>query len=547
MARAGQETGGTVEQHEVVIIGAGLTGIYQLYRLVELGMDVTVIEAAEDLGGTWFHNRYPGCRFDSESYTYGYSFSKELLDEWNWSEHFAPQPETLRYLNHVAEKFDLRRHMQFGCKVERAVYDEDSRTWALHLVGGREIACRFLVTAIGVLSSPTMPRIEGMDQFGGQSFHTYNWPHEPVELAGKRVAVIGTGATGVQLIGAIADKVDQLYVFQRRPNWCAPLHNRAISEAEMADIRARYDEIFERCRQTAGGFIHGIDRRKSFEVPEAERYAFFEELYASSGFRIWQGNFRDVLMDEAANAEFSEFVANKIRERVKDPALAEKLIPKDHGFGTRRVPMETNYYEAYNRDNVHLVDISETPIASVTETGIRTTERDYDVDLIVYATGFDAMTGAFDRIEIVGAGGQTLRDKWSASPSTYLGLQTAGFPNLVMLAGPQAGSGFTNFGRGVEETVDWTTALLAHAHANGITSVEPTEQAEREWVGHVSDMYDLLLLGKVSSWFTGYSPNVEGRGKDSARRLVVYNGGAPRYRKRLAEVAERDYEGFVLS
>jgi cation diffusion facilitator CzcD-associated flavoprotein CzcO len=528
----------------VVIIGAGLTGIYQLYRLLELGMDVTVLEAAEDLGGTWYRNRYPGCRFDSESYTYGYSFSRELLDEWDWSEHFAPQPETLRYLNHVADKFDLRRHMQFGCRVESAVYDEDAHRWTVHLADGRSLRSRYVVTAIGVLSTPVMPRIDGIDRFGGQWFHTYHWPHEPVELAGRRVAVIGTGATAVQLIAEIADKVGELFVFQRRPNWCAPLHNGRISPEEMADIRARYDEIFAQCRKTPGGFIHDPVRTKQFDVPEAERYAFFEELYASSGFRIWQGNFRDVLMDEAANDEFSAFVAAKIRERVKDPVVAEKLIPKDHGFGTRRVPMETNYYEAYNRDNVHLVDLNDTPLECVTETGLRTTERDYDVDLIVYATGFDAMTGAFDRIEFVGVGGRRLRDKWADGPSTYLGLQTAGFPNLIMLAGPQAGSGFTNFGRGVEETVDWTTELLRHLRDGGHTSIDVSPEAEDAWVDHVRDMYDLLLLGKVSSWFTGFNSNVEGHDK---MRLVVYNGGAPRYRKHLTEVAANGYDGFVMA
>jgi cation diffusion facilitator CzcD-associated flavoprotein CzcO len=532
-----------VEHHEAIIIGAGLTGIYQLHRLLEAGMDALVVEAADDLGGTWYRNRYPGCRFDSESYTYGYSFSQELLDEWDWSEHFAAQPETLRYLNHVADRFDLRRHMRFGCKVDAAVYDDDARTWTVQLADGRELTCRFLITAIGVLSAPTMPRLEGMDRFRGESFHTYYWPHEPVELTGKKVAVIGTGATAVQLIAEVADKVEELFVFQRRPNWCAPLHNRKIGPEEMARIRASYDEIFEQCRKTPGGFIHNPDRRKMSEVPENERYEFFEDLYASSGFRIWQGNFRDVLMDEAANAEFTAFVADKIRGRVKDPVVAEKLIPTDHGFGTRRVPMETNYYEAYNRDNVHLVDLNETPIDCVTETGLRTTDRDYDVDVIVYATGFDAMTGAFDRIDFIGADGQKLREKWADGPSTYLGLQTAGFPNLIMLAGPQAGSGFTNFGRGVEETGDWTTALLVHLRDHGHTRIEPTPEAEAAWGVHVKEMYDLLLLGKTKSWFTGYNSNVEGHDKP---RYVVYNGGAPRYRKHLTEVADNDFQGFAI-
>ncbi len=327
-----------MEEHDVVIIGAGLTGIYQLYRAREMGFDVAVLEAADGLGGTWYHNRYPGCRFDSESYTYGYSFSKELLDEWHWTEHFSSQPENLKYLNHVADKFDLRPHMQFGCKVRSATFDESDNRWTLQTADDRTVRCRFLITAVGVLSAKTMPRLEGIDSFAGTWFHTYDWPHEPLDLTGKRVAVIGTGATAVQLIPMVAASVSELFVFQRHPNWCAPLHNAHIGEAEMADIRARYDEIFEQCRLTPGGFIHMPDRRHPAEVPEKDRYAFYEELYASSGFRIWQGNFLDVLMKESANEEFSEFVANKIRERVKDPVKAELLIPKDHGFGTRRIP-----------------------------------------------------------------------------------------------------------------------------------------------------------------------------------------------------------------
>ena len=538
-----------MEHHEVIIIGAGISGIYQLYRLLEADIDVTVLDANDDLGGTWYKNRYPGARFDSESYTYGYSFSKDLLAEWSWSEHFAPQPETLKYLNYVADKFDLRPYMQFGCQVETAEYDEPNRIWRVRLRGDRELSCRFLVTAIGILSAPTMPRISGIDTFRGVSFHTFDWPSEPLDLTGKRVGIIGTGATAVQIIGEIAERVGHLTVFQRRPNWCAPLHNRLITDDEQVTIKATYDDIFARCRESAGGFIHRADRRRLHEVPESERYEFFEELYASSGFRIWQGNFRDVLMDEPANAEFSAFVANKIRERVNDPVLAEKLIPTDHGFGTRRVPMETNYYEAFNRDNVLLVDINETPIECVTERGIQTSDGEYEFDIIVYATGFDAMTGAFDRMEFIGVGGRRLRDKWRDGPSTYLGVQTAGFPNLLMLAGPQAGSGFTNFGRGTEESVDWTTGFIRYLRDNGYTSVDSEPAAEDEWVEHVKDMYDLLLLGKARSWFTGFNPNVDGfdRPLHDAPRLVVYNGGAPRYRKRLAAVADNSYEGFILA
>ncbi|HTR60943.1 MAG TPA: NAD(P)/FAD-dependent oxidoreductase, partial [Candidatus Binataceae bacterium] len=313
--------------YEVIVVGAGVAGIYQIKLLADLGIDATVLDTAGDLGGTWYRNRYPGARFDSESYTYGYSFSKELLDEWHWNERFSSQPENLRYLNYVADKFDLRKYMQFHCKVESAHFDETSDVWRLKIDDGRELTCRFLVMAVGLLSIPTPPRIKGMENFKGQSFHTFYWPKEPVEMAGKRVAVIGTGATGIQVIAEIADKVGDLTVFQRRPNWSAPLNNGPISEAEMAEIRARYDEIFKTCARTPGGFEHEPDRRGFYEVSREERLALWDKLYNSPGFAIWLRNFREIFTDEKANAEFSEYVANRIRQRVKDPAVAEKLIP----------------------------------------------------------------------------------------------------------------------------------------------------------------------------------------------------------------------------
>ena len=530
-------------QHEAIIIGAGVCGIYQLYRLLELGIDVTVLEAGGAPGGTWYWNRYPGCRFDSESYTYGYSFSKELLEEWDWSEHFAGQPETLRYLAHVVEKFDLRKHMQFNVMVECAEFDDDASSWALSLSDGRTLTTRFLLTAIGMLSAPTMPTIEGVDSFEGKGYHTYYWPHEEVTFEGKRVAIIGTGATAVQIIPEIAPKAVELKVFQRRPNWCAPLHNGPIEEDEMAKIRARYDKIFARCKITPGGFIHGPDRRKFEDVSEEDRLAFWEELYASPGFGVWIGNFRDVLVDADVNAIFTKFIAEKIRQRVDDPVVAEKLIPKDHGFGTRRVPLETGYYEAYNRDNVQLVDINDTPIERITPKGIRTSATEHEVDMIIYATGFDAITGAFDRIEFKGVGGRKLGEKWIDGPVTYLGLQVTGFPNLLTLAGPQGGSVATNFPRGIEEAVDWATALIIHMQENGYSRIEATQEAEDEWTEHVKETYSYSLLPTAKSWFTGYNSNVAGHDK---LRYMIYNGGAPRFRRWLTEVAENGYHGFVL-
>ncbi|MGR8919536.1 MAG: flavin-containing monooxygenase [Gammaproteobacteria bacterium] len=532
--------------YEVIIIGAGVAGIYQIKRLTDMGVNATVLEAAPDLGGTWYHNRYPGARFDSESYTYGYSFSRELLDEWHWKERYSSQPENLRYLNFVADKFDLRRHMQFNCQVDAAHFDEAENLWRLRLADGRTLTCRFVIMALGLLSAPTMPRVEGIDDFKGESFHTFHWPHEPVELAGKRVGIIGTGATAIQVIAEIADKVGELTVFQRRPNWAAPLNNSLISDEEMADIRSRYDEIFATCARTPGGFEHEPDRRGFYEVSREERLALWDKLYDEPGFGIWLRNFVEIFVDEEANAEFSEYIADRIRQRVHDPEVAEKLIPRDHGFGVQRVPLETHYYEAYNRDNVHLVDLKETPIERITENGVRTTERDYEFDIIVYATGFDAITGAFDRIDIRGVGGESLKAKWDAACQTYLGLMIHGFPNLFMPSGPQSGSASTNFPRGIEIGVNWCTDLLEYVWQHDYTRVEATAAAERRWTEHVEKMYSTMLMRKAKSWFTGYNSNVAGH--EAGRvRYFVYNGGTPKFVKTISEVAEKGYEGIEMS
>jgi len=531
-----------MKHHEVIVIGAGVAGIYQIKRLADLGIDATVLEAGGDLGGTWQWNRYPGARFDSESYTYGYSFSRELLDEWHWKERFSGQPENLRYLNHVADKFGLRQYMQFNCRVEAAHYDEAQNLWHLRTGDGRALTCRFLILTLGLLSIPTLPRLEGMASFKGQSFHTFDWPHEPVEMAGKRVAVIGTGATGIQVIGEIADKVGDLTVFQRRPNWSAPLNNGPISDAEMADIRRRYDEIFATCARTPGGFEHEPDRRGFYEVTREERLALWDKLYDERGFGIWLRNFREIFTDEKANAEFSEYIAGRIRRRIKDPKVAEKLIPRDHGFGVQRVPMETNYFEAFNRPNVRLVDISETPLVRVTETGLRTTERDYEFDIIVYATGFDAITGSFDRIDIRGLGGRKLKDKWAHGPQTFLGVQVEGFPNMFMLMGPHTALG--NIPRSIEYNVEWIRDLLGYMDERGLSVADARREAVDEWTGFVKKKGEGLLSNEVDSWMTGVNKNVAGRHK---RTFMAYAGGAPKYRQKCDEVVAQGYDGFTLA
>jgi cation diffusion facilitator CzcD-associated flavoprotein CzcO len=533
--------------YDAIIIGAGISGMYQLHRLRALGMRVRVLEAGTGVGGTWYWNRYPGARFDSESYSYQYSFSKELLDEWNWSEHFAPQPETLRYLNYVADKFDLRRDIQFKTRVTAAHYDDKTRSWTVTAQDGGTYKGRFLITAIGPLSAPTLPRIEGRDSFKGEAYHTGLWPHHPVTFEGKRVAVIGTGATGVQTISEVAKTAKTLTVFQRRPNWCKPLHNAKIDAAANAKIKASYDDIFKRCRESFACFLHNTDPRNTFDVSAEEREAFLEKQYATPGFALWMGNFKDMMTNREANAVISDFVARKIRERVKDPKVAEMLIPKDHGFGTRRVPMETKYFEVYNQPNVELVSIVDTPVKRITEKGIETqtldgkTARAFDFDMIIYATGFDAITGAFDRIDIRGTGGQRLKDKWTPGPQTFLGLQVEGFPNMMMHMGPHTALG--NIPRSIEYSVDWITGLIGHMHDNKLTRVDPRPEAVVGWTEFVHEKGQGLLSNEVDSWMTGINQNVEGK---QTRIIARYSGSAPDFRKRADEVAAKGYPELAL-
>jgi cation diffusion facilitator CzcD-associated flavoprotein CzcO len=533
---------GSAPDFDAVIIGAGVAGLYQLYKLRRLGLNVRVFETGSGVGGTWYWNRYPGARFDSESYTYAYSFSPELLREWNWQERFAGQPETERYLNHVADRFDLRRDIQFNSRVAAAHFDEDRRAWHVMLEDGRGYDTRFLITAIGVLSAPTMPRIPGVESFRGQSFHTHYWPKEPVGFAGKRVGLIGTGATAVQAITEIAKTVGHLTVFQRTPNWCAPLHNAPIPGDEMDRIRASYDEIFARCNESPGCFIHKPDPRGTFEVSPEEREAFWEKLYGEPGFGIWQGNFRDILTNREANALLSDFIARKIRQRVKDPVLAKKLIPKNHGFGTRRVPLESGYYEVYNQPNVRLVEINETPIERITPSGIRTSDAEYEFDMIIYATGFDAITGTFDRIDIRGADGVSLKEKWRDGPQTYLGVLVEGFPNMLMVMGPHAALG--NFPRAVEYNVDWVTDLIRHARECGATRIEATPAGVARWTDHVKATGEGLLFNEIDSWMTGVNRNVEGK---QTRKIMRYSGGHPAFREHCDAVVSGGYREVALS
>lgn len=529
--------------YDVVVIGAGISGLYQLYCLRKAGFRVCVLERGTGVGGTWYWNRYPGARFDSESYSYAYSFSEELLEEWNWSEHFASQPEILRYLEYVASRFSLLENIRFSCEVTKAQYIDETTHWKLTLSNGSTVTTRVLITALGILSEPTFPNIEGIDSFSGDSFHTALWPKTPVEFKGKNVAVIGTGASGVQTIQEIAATVRHLTVFQRRPNWCAPLNNSPIGLDEMKDIKANYNDMFDLCSESHGGFIWTLDPRGTFEVNPKERMSFWEDLYASRGMSIWQGNFRDVLSDTNANKALSDFMASKIRQRIRDPEVAELLIPKDHGFGTRRVPLETRYYEAYNRRNVDLVDLNRNPIIRISSKGVLTSEKEHKVDMIIYATGFNAITGSFDRIDIRGLSSQALKDKWDSDLETFLAVQVLNFPNLFMINGPQGLGG--NHPQNIEYSVEWVTSLLEHMRSGNLERVEPSISGVKSWSEHIRAKSESALANNIDSWMTGINTNVPGKDK----RVIGfrYGGSVQSYRMLCDSVAEGGYKEMVFS
>ncbi len=528
------------DHYDAIIIGAGISGMYMSHKLRELGMSFRVFEAGTGVGGTWYWNRYPGARFDSESYSYAYSFSDEILDEWEWSEHFAAQPETLRYLNFVADKLDLRHDIEFSTRIVAASYDEASNTWEVETEQGKRARATFLITAIGPLSVPYVPAFKGIDTFKGQSFHTGSWPHEPVDLRGKRVGIIGTGATAVQVITEIAKTVGYLTVFQKEPNFCVPLRNKPIDAETQKELKANAKKIFDQCKATFGQFIHGFDERSALEVSPEEREAFFEKLYAEPGFALWLSNYHDIFSSREANDLITEFVSEKIRERIDDPEVAAKLIPKDHGFGTKRVPMESGYYEVYNQDNVLLVDVNENPIEYITEKGVQCRDGEYEFDLIIYATGFDAVTGGFMKMDIRGVDGQSLRDKWADGPRTYLGLQTAGFPNLMTIVGPHNGGTFCNIPRCIEQNVEWVADLLRYMRDHDYHRISATPEAEDAWTEHVYDAVSETLIPETDSWFIG--ANIPGKKKT----FLMYAGGMPTFRERCDEVAANGYEGFAL-
>jgi cation diffusion facilitator CzcD-associated flavoprotein CzcO len=523
---------------DVLVVGAGITGIYQLYRAREAGFSAQLVEAGDGVGGTWFWNRYPGARFDSESYTYAYLFSKELFDEWEWQEHFAEQPETERYLNHVVDRFDLRRHMRFGVKVTAAEYDDSSGTWTVARSDGAEIRTRFLVAATGVLSVPFFPDVPGRDNFRGESHHTARWPSTPVDFAGKRVAVIGTGSSGVQLIPLIADEVASLTVYQRSANWCTPLNNSPITPEEQAQLRADFDAMRETLNTSPSGFLHPTHDRATYDDSKEERLEFYEKMWQSRGFSKLTSHYTDLLFNRDANAEWCEFIAGKIRGIVKDPDTAAKLIP-DHKFAEKRPPFVAGYYETYNNPNVSLVDLRQTPIVRMTERGIETAEGVREFDIVVWATGFDFGTGALRRMDVRGRGGLALADYWADGPRTFLGIQTAGFPNFFFPGGPHAAAG--NNPRYNGDQVDFVTDTLAYVRDHGYDTIEVDPAAEAQWTNMVDTVAAMPPSFGESSYFFG--SNIPGK----PRRYLLNSAGRPKLHKEIARVRANDYKAFRLS
>jgi len=530
--------GAATTQVDAVVIGAGVNGVYQLYRLCELGLSVRLLEAGGGVGGTWYWNRYPGARLDSESYTYGYFFSEKLLREWAWSESFAGQPELEKYFNFAVDKLGLRQYIEFNARVVSAEYDEPANRWEVTTQCGEQIRATYLICAVGILSAPQFPGFPGLDAFTGEVHHTGLWPAGTVEFEGKRVAVIGTGASGVQVISAIGPKVAQLTVFQRTPNWCTPINNAPLSAERAHEIWEQREQIYQLCQESPGGFVHKPRDESALAISAEERHRYLEELWNAPGLSMYQANFRDLLLSWEVNNTVTEFIAGKIRERVKDPQMANKLIPKDHGFAVKRPPLETCYYEVYNQDNVELIQLDEEPIERVTATGIRTVSSFYEVDIIVLATGFDAVTGAIKRIDIRGRNGVAIRDHWADGPRSALGMQTSGFPNMFIVGGPHGAAG--NNPRSAEHQVGWVTDCIRYLAEHGFDRIEATPQAEDEWTEHANETVAHTLQAQGDSWYFG--SNVPGK----KRVFLLYAGGQPRYRARMADVVARGYAGFVL-
>ena len=527
---------------DALVIGAGFSGLYQLLCLRDrLGLSVQVLEAGGGVGGTWYWNRYPGARCDSESHSYCYSFSEELTREWEWSERYPGPPEILRYLNHVADRFDLRRDIRFNTRVKSAHYDQTSNLWRVTTDAGETLTAQFLITAVGCLSSANIPNIPGLDTFEGRWYHTGQWPHEGVDFSGKRVGMIGTGSTGIQAAPVIAETAAHLTVFQRTANYSVPARNGPLTPEFKRYVKENAAKIRQVMHASVNGHPWLIDDRLAVKTPPQERQALYEASWQTGGLRF-RAAFRDLLIDKAANDTAVTFIRNKIREIVKDPATAAKLSDFDHPYASKRPPIDTDYFETFNRDNVALVDVRAAPIEQITPRGIRTRDAEYPLDIIVFATGFDGMTGSLLRIDIRGRDGLPLAKQWAAGPRNYLGLQVAGFPNLFTVTGPGSPSVLCNMPVAIEQHVEWITDCIAHMRNHGLKRIEPSDEAQDSWVAQVNAAANATLLPQAKhSWYLG--ANIPGK----PRVFMPYAGGMAHYRKICADVAAKNYEGFRLS
>lgn len=529
------------ETFNTIVIGAGFAGLYALHRLRDqMGVSARVFDIAGDVGGTWYWNRYPGARCDIESIHYSYSFSESLQQEWRWTERFAAQPEILRYLNHVADRFDLRKDIQFNTRITSLVWDEKTRLWQVSTKDGLIARAKFLIAGTGNLSVAKKPEFKGLENFKGEIYSTGSWPHEGVDFTGKRVGVIGVGASGIQVITEIAKEAAHLTVFQRTPNYAAPIGNAPMDAETERQVKAHYAEIRTKSRNSFGGLPYDQMQPSALAISAEERRRVYDERYAQGGFRLIFDSFADLLLNKEANDTVAEYIRGKIRERVTDPQIADILSPKDYPYGTKRPPLETNYYETYNRDNVTLVDIKVSPIERITEQSICTTSGEYKLDAIVLAIGFDAMTGPLMQLGIVGRNGEKLADRWANGPLTYLGITTHGFPNLFFITGPQSPGVFYNMPLAIEDHVDFATDAIQYLRDHDLDLIEPTLEAETQWVAHVYELARHTLLPGTDSWYTG--ANIPGK----PRSCMVYLGGAPAYRKVCAEVVDDGYTGFTL-
>ncbi len=527
---------------DALIIGAGFSGLYQLICLRDrLGLSVKVLDAAGDVGGTWYWNRYPGARCDSESHSYCYFFSKELVEEWEWSERYPEQPEIMRYMHHVADKFDLKRDIFLNTRVASAHYDEAANRWNVETESGKRFAATYLITAVGCLSAANIPEIPGLDSFEGDWYHTAQWPHEGVDFSGKRVGQIGTGSTGIQAAPVIAQTAGHLSVFQRTPTYSVPANNGPLSDEFKQYFKENRGEIRKIVESTPNGHPFRINERKVFDVSPEERKKIYEAAWATGGLQF-RACFQDLMVNKAANDTAAEFLKGKIREIVKDPKTADALADIDHPYATKRPPIDTNYFDTFNRDNVTLVNLRTDPIERITPVGIKTRDKEHKLDIIVFATGFDAMTGTLLKIDIRGRGGLTLRQAWEAGPKTYLGLQVPGFPNMFTMTGPGSPSVLCNLPVAIEQHANWITDCIAHMRQNGKERVEALPDATEKWVAHVNEAADATLMPMANhSWYHG--TNVPGK----PQVFMPYAGGMTRYRAICEDIARNGYEGFSFT